>query len=258
MMSSSRLRNSGRKCARTTPITRSRTASTSWPSPLVAEVFAAEVRGHDDDRVAEVDRAALAVGQAPVVEHLQQHVEDVRMRLLDLVEQHDLVGPPPHRLGQRAALLVADIAGRRADQPGHRVLLHELGHVDAHHRGVVVEQERGERLGQLGLADAGRAQEHERADRPVRVLQPGAGAAHRGRDRAHRLGLADDALAELVLHAQQLVRSPSSILSTGTPVQRETTCAMWSGVTASSTMPRSRDRLLDLGLELLLELRDGP
>ena len=31
-------------------------------------------------------------------------------------------------------------------------------------------------------------------------------------------------------------RSPSSILSTGMPVQRETTWAMWSGVTASSTM----------------------
>jgi hypothetical protein len=32
-------------------------------------------------------------------------------------------------------------------------------------------------------------------------------------------------------------RSPSSILSTGTPVQRETTPAMWFGVTASSMRP---------------------
>jgi hypothetical protein len=117
----------------------------------------------------------------------------------------DLIGSPPHRLGQHAALLVADIAGRGADQPRHGVLLHELGHVDAHHRGVVVEEERGERLGELGLADAGRAEEHERADRPVRVLEPGAGAAHGSRDGAHRLGLADDPLAELVLHAEQLV-----------------------------------------------------
>jgi hypothetical protein len=29
-------------------------------------------------------------------------------------------------------------------------------------------------------------------------------------------------------------RSPSSILSTGMPVQRDTTCAMWLSVTASS------------------------
>ena len=48
---------------------------------------------------------------------------------------------------------------------------------------LVVKQELGERLAQLGLADAGRAQEQERADRPVRVLQAGARAAHRVRDR---------------------------------------------------------------------------
>jgi hypothetical protein len=47
----------------------------------------ADVAGHDDDGVLEVDRAALAVGQAAVVEQLEQHVEDVRVRLLDLVER---------------------------------------------------------------------------------------------------------------------------------------------------------------------------
>ena len=41
---------------------------------------------------------------------------------------------------------------------------------------LVVEQELGQRARQLGLADAGRAQEDERADRPLRVL-----AARRGR-----------------------------------------------------------------------------
>ena len=39
----------------------------------------------------------------------------------------------------------------------------------------------------------------------LRILQAGAGAPHRGRDRLHRLGLADDALAELLLHAQELL-----------------------------------------------------
>jgi hypothetical protein len=39
------------------------------------------------------------------------------VRLLDLVEQHHRVGPAPHRLGQLAALVVADVARRRADQP---------------------------------------------------------------------------------------------------------------------------------------------
>ena len=80
----------------------------------------ADVRGHDHHRVAEVDRAALAVGQPAVVEDLQQHVEHLGVRLLDLVEEDDRVRPPPHRLGQLAALLVADVARaarRRAARP---------------------------------------------------------------------------------------------------------------------------------------------
>ncbi len=77
----------------------------------------ADIGRHHDHRILEVDRAALAVGQAPIVEHLQQHVEHIGVRLLDLVEQDHAVGLAPHRLGQVAALVVADIAGRRANQP---------------------------------------------------------------------------------------------------------------------------------------------
>ena len=96
-------------------------------------------------RVREVDGAALAVGEPAVVEQLQQHVEHVGVRLLDLVEQHDRVRPAAHRLGELAALLVADVARRRADQARHVVLLLVLRHVDAHHGALVVEQEVGER-----------------------------------------------------------------------------------------------------------------
>jgi hypothetical protein len=41
----------------------------------------AEVAGHHDHGVGEVHRAALRVGQPAVVEHLEQDVEDVRVRL---------------------------------------------------------------------------------------------------------------------------------------------------------------------------------
>ncbi len=41
----------------------------------------------DDDGVGEIHHPALAVGEATVVEHLQQDVVDVRVCLLDLVEQ---------------------------------------------------------------------------------------------------------------------------------------------------------------------------
>ena len=115
-----------------------------------------------------------------------------------------MYGLPPHRLGQLTALVVADVAGRRTDQTGHRVLLAVLAHVDADHRALVVEQEVRQRLGQLGLADAGGAEEQERARRPVGVGHAGPAAANRIGHRLHGLLLADDPLAELVLHAQQL------------------------------------------------------
>ena len=116
------------------------------------QVLRADVRRHDDDGVAEVDRATLRVGEPAVVEHLQQRVEDVGVRLFDLVEQHDRVRLAPHRLGELAALLVADVAGRRADQAADGVALLVLAHVDADHVLLGVEQRRGERLGELGLA----------------------------------------------------------------------------------------------------------
>ena len=86
------------------------------------------------------------------------------------------VGPPAHGLGQLAAVAVADVAGRRADQPRDRVRLAELGHVDPDERLLGREQPLRERLDQLGLADAGRAEEQERAERAVAL-----GEARRGR-----------------------------------------------------------------------------
>ena len=60
---------------------------------LLARVFAVvalrcilgreEVGGHDDDGVLEVDRPTLVVGEASVVEHLQEDVEDVGVCLFD-------------------------------------------------------------------------------------------------------------------------------------------------------------------------------
>ena len=117
-----------------------------------------EVRRHDDDRVLEIHGAALRIRDAPVVEYLQQDVEDIRMRLLDFVKEDHRIRLPPHRFGQLPAFVVADVAGRRADQPGNAVLLHVFRHVDAHHRRLGVEQRLGERLREFGLAHSRRPQ----------------------------------------------------------------------------------------------------
>ena len=68
-----------------------------------------------------------------------------------------------------------------------------------------VEHELRQRPRQLGLADAGRAEEQERADRAVGVLQARAGAAQRARDRLDRLVLADDPFVQALLHVDQLL-----------------------------------------------------
>src|SRR3546814_1880118 len=60
-------------------------------------------------------------------------------------------------------------------------------------------------LGQLRLADAGGAKEEEAAERPVRVLQARAGTADGGGHGLHGIGLADHALADFLLHLEQLL-----------------------------------------------------
>src|SRR3954462_14788129 len=114
-------------------------------------------------------------------------------------------GPDQPR-GGPAPLGVADVARRRTDQPRHRVLLHVLGHVDLDHRVLVAEQELGQRAGELRLADAGGAQEDERSGRPLGILDPGASAADGLRHRLDGDVLADDALVQLLLHADQPLR----------------------------------------------------
>src|SRR5439155_7921658 len=136
-----------------------------------------------DDRVAEVDAAALAVGQPAVVEDLQEEVVDVGVPLLDLVEEDDRARLAPDLLGELAALLVADVAGRRADQAGDGVLLAVLRHVDADDRLLGPEEEFRQRARRLGLADAAGAEEEEGADRALDVAEAGARPAVGAADR---------------------------------------------------------------------------
>src|SRR6185369_8309133 len=48
----------------------------------------AEVRSHDQNGVLEINRSTFGIRQPAVVENLKQDVENIRMRLLDLVEQN--------------------------------------------------------------------------------------------------------------------------------------------------------------------------
>ncbi len=215
--SSTRLRNSGRKCCLSSSddlvlhalvvgllVTGGREAQVE----ALRDVPRAEVGRHDDDRVLEVHDPALGVGQATVLQDLQQRVEDVRVGLLDLVEEDDGERLAADLLGQLAALFVTHVSGRRTEETRHRVLLAELRHVEGDQRVLVTEEELGERLGQLGLTDTGRAGEDERTTGTLRVLQTGTRTTDRLRERLDGVLLADDPLVELVLHAQQARATP--------------------------------------------------
>ena len=93
------------------------------------------------------------------------------MRLLDLVEDHDGIRAAAQGFGELPGIFVADISGRRAHQAADGMAFHELGHIQLDQGFFAAEHELGQRFGQLGLADAGRAEEHERADRALRVFQ---------------------------------------------------------------------------------------
>ena len=147
----------------------------------------------------------MTVGEPAVVEQLQQDVEDVGMRLFDLVEQDHRVGTAAHGFRQLAALVEADVTRRRADQPRNRVLLHVLGHVDPDHGGFAVEQELGQCAREFGLADAGGAEKNERPDRTIGILESGPRANYRVGDRRHRFVLADDAFVQMLLEMRELL-----------------------------------------------------
>ena len=173
------------------------------PERLAPGNLSAEVAGHYNDSVAEINDPPVAVGQPPVLQDLEQHIEYVGVRLFDFVEQHHPVGAPPHRFGELAALVVADIAGGSADQPRNRMPLHILRHIQAHHIGFVVKQKLRQRPRQFGLAHAGRPQEYETADGPARVAKAGAGAADGLGYGGHGFVLPDNPPVQFGFHIHQ-------------------------------------------------------
>ena len=122
------------------------------------------------------------------------------MGLLDFVKQHHRVGLFDDLLGKLPAGLVADIPGRRADQPVDRVVLLILGHVQRNQVVLAPEHELGQGPGQLAFADPARPEKQKGADRPFGILEPDPGRLDRPADRAHGLVLAQDALAQGFLH----------------------------------------------------------
>ena len=72
---------------------------------------------------------ALTVSQAALVQNLQQDVEDVWMCFLNLIKEQNRVWTPTNSFSELAALIVAHVSWRCANQLSYSVTLHVLGHV---------------------------------------------------------------------------------------------------------------------------------
>jgi len=74
---------------------------------LAFDQLGADVRGHDDNCVPEIDLAAKAVGDFALFQNLEQEMHDIRVSLFDLIEQHNRVGATSNRFGKLTAFFVA-------------------------------------------------------------------------------------------------------------------------------------------------------
>ena len=101
------------------------------------------------------------------------------MGLFDLVKQDDAVGAPTDRLCQLAALVITDVAGRRANQARDGMLLHVLRHVEADHGLLVVEEKLRKRTGRFRFAHASGTEEDEAADGTLGITEARARTANR-------------------------------------------------------------------------------
>ena len=75
----------------------------------------ADVAGHDEEGVAEVDAAALGVGEGAVLHDLEEHVEGLGVGFFDFVEEDDGVGAAADGFGELAGPLRSrrSLGGRR-------------------------------------------------------------------------------------------------------------------------------------------------
>src|ERR1700690_1782267 len=113
----------------------------------------------------------MPVSKAPVIKQLQQGIENLGMCFFDLVKENHRIRPSSNRFGQLPTLLIADVTGRRPDEPRNCMPFLVLGHVDPGHGCLVVEEKFRQCLCEFCFPDTSWAEKQERAYGPVWVLK---------------------------------------------------------------------------------------
>ena len=125
------------------------------------EFGTASITGHYHHSILEVYRATLAIGQTSIVHDLQQCIEDLWMRLFNLVQQNDAVRATAHLLGQLTTFVIADIPWRATEQTSNGMRLHVLRHIHADQAILTTEEFSGQRFRQFRLTHTRWAKEEE-------------------------------------------------------------------------------------------------
>src|SRR5690348_9785241 len=68
------------------------------------------VTGHNNNGIFEIYCSPLSIGETPIIEQLQQDIENLWCSLLNLVKQDHAIRLTTHHFGQLPALFVANIA----------------------------------------------------------------------------------------------------------------------------------------------------
>src|SRR3989304_2036292 len=129
---------------------------------LLFDVAGSDVGSHDEDGVLEIDGVAQPVGQLSILKNLKKDVEHVGVSLFDFVKENHRIGTALDLLRQLSAFFVTHVSRRRANELGHRMLLHVLAHIEANERLVRSKEEVCQAARHLGLSHPGRPQENER------------------------------------------------------------------------------------------------
>ena len=168
------------------------------------DVVAAQIGGHQNHGVTEVDFPPFAVAHKAPVEHLIEQVHHVAMRLFHFVEQHHAVRAFAYRFGQHAALTVADIARRRTFQLGNGMRFLIFRKINGDKGFFTAKQSVGQCERSFGFTGAAGAGQQEYPLRAVLRREAGLSRPQPLCDGAERRALPDNAVFKTLFHTEQV------------------------------------------------------
>ena len=138
--------------------------------------IAADIAGHDDNGIFEIDSPALRVRSDTVLKDLKKDIENIRMCFFNFIKQNDGIGTAADGFSQLSPLFVTDISRRRTDEAGNTEFFHIFGHINPDHGTLIIKEVLCKTFRKFGFTDTGGTEKDETGNRTVGVLKSGTGA----------------------------------------------------------------------------------